>query len=78
MCQLEAVAADPVGVAEAGGVYVAAASARCSSLTERSGVLGWRTSFAAMTGVLGRSSFTACWGAPPSRRAGVFLLRGDE
>jgi hypothetical protein len=47
---------------KAGGVYMAAASARCSSLTERSRVLGWHSSFAATTGMLGRSSFAVTTG----------------
>jgi hypothetical protein len=42
---------------KAGGVYMAAVSARCSSLTEWSRVLGWHSSFAVTTGVLGHSSF---------------------
>jgi hypothetical protein len=32
---------------------------RCSSPAAMSGVLGWRSSFAATSGVLGRSSFAA-------------------
>jgi hypothetical protein len=31
-----------------------------------------------MTGVLARSSFMACWGDPPSWRAGALLLHDDE